>query len=85
MAVDRAADLIKARGRLMGIIEGTVYCAACGSAAGGSIPAAVRELRAVLVELESLPGAGEVDPLDQLANSAVTSLAEYRNRGAADR
>lgn len=42
-----------------------------------------RELRAVLVEIEKIPGSSEVTPLDRLADGITDDLAQRRRKRSA--
>lgn len=85
--VDRITLLRLARDTLVTKIEAgedDTMCRKCGGPIATSLPALVRELRATLVEIDAMPGAGEVTDLDRLAGRVADDLADRRARRLAD-
>lgn len=85
--VDRLTLLQMARDHLVAQIEGSetqTLCRKCGGDITSSLPALVRELRATLVDIDKMPGAGEVTDLDRLAGRVADDLADRRARRLAD-
>jgi hypothetical protein len=86
---DRRASLIALRDRLAEETNDVTWAkhkrecsCACGIGDGRVLVALVKELRAVIAELDSLPGKEGVTRLDQIA-AGVTELSTRRRRGAA--
>jgi len=80
--------LVEARDKLVDQIRADHtedLCRKCGGQLTSPLPALVRELRAVLLEIEKIPGSSEVTPLDQLADGIIGDLDERRRRRAAGR
>lgn len=69
MSTDRLSLLIEARERLISELR---------LAEGAAVAALSRELRAVLIEIDQIPGSGEVTPLDNLAGGIADDLAARR-------
>lgn len=85
--VDRLSLLQLARDTLVAKIEAgedDTICRKCGGPITTSLPSLVRELRATLAEIDSMPGAGEVSELDRLASRVADDLADRRARRLAD-
>lgn len=79
--VDRLSLLEMARDALVDKIEadeGETLCRKCGGALTSPLPSLVRELRATLVEIDKMPGAGEVTELDVLTAGLDDELARRR-------
>lgn len=88
MDATRLSLLVEARDKLVDQIRADHtedLCRKCGGQLTSPLPALVRELRAVLLEIEKTPGSGEVTPLDQLADGIIGDLDERRRRRAAGR
>lgn len=85
--VDRLTLLKLGRDALVAKIEGSDtpdLCRKCGGEITSPLPALVRELRATLVDIDKMPGAGEVTDLDRLAGRVADDLADRRARRLAD-
>lgn len=81
--VDRLSLLIVARDTIVSALSQSMTCPSCEAVLdvpGSGLPGLVRELRAVLAEIEAMPGAGEVTPLDDLAGGIADDLAARRAR-----
>lgn len=79
--VDRLSLLILARDTLVSALAGSMTCPNCEAQLdipGDGLPGLVRELRAVLAEIEKMPGAGEVSELDHLADGIADEVAARR-------
>jgi hypothetical protein len=66
---DRLSLLIEARDRLVDELR---------LVEGAAVATVSRELRAVLTEIDQIPGSGEVTPLDTLAGGIADDLAARR-------
>jgi hypothetical protein len=81
--VDRLSLLILARDTIVSALSESMTCPSCDAVLdvpGNGLPALVRELRAVLAEIEAMPGSGEVSELDGLADGITDDLAARRAR-----
>lgn len=78
----RLALLVAARDRLVEAMSGDLVCRACSRGVDPPLAGVIRELRAVLTEIDMIPGSGEVSPLDILASGIVSDLAEHRRKRA---
>ena len=79
MPTDRLALLETARDLLAEALTAEQECPNCGAhidVKTADLPQVSRELRAVLLDIDKIPGSGEVTPLDKLADD----LAERRRR-----
>lgn len=76
---DRLSILIDARDRLITAMNGELTCRQCARGVDPPLAGVIRELRAVLLEIEKIPGSGEVTPLDRLADE----LEERRRKRTA--
>ena len=65
---DRLSLLRDARDRLVDAMNGELTCRQCSRGVDPPLAGVVRELRAVLQEIDKIPGSGEVTPLDRLAD-----------------
>lgn len=77
---DRLTVLRDARDRLVSAMNGELTCRQCARGVDPPLAGVVRELRAVLAEIESMPGASEVTPLDGIADGITDDLAERRRK-----
>lgn len=75
---DRLSLLIEARDRLVEAMNGEQACRVCAKGVDPPLAGVVRELRAVLLEIDQMPGSGEVTPLDDLASRVADDLAARR-------
>lgn len=81
MADNERLDLLRAaRDRLVEAMSGDLICRACARGVDPPLPSVVRELRAVLDEIDRIPGSGEVSSLDVLADGIVSSLDARRRK-----
>jgi hypothetical protein len=83
---DRLSLLRRARDLLADALATESECSACGAhieVKSADLPQVSRELRAVLAEIDKIPGSGEVSDLDLLADGIVTDLDERRRRRTA--
>lgn len=76
---DRLSILVEARDRLVAAMNGELTCRQCARGVDPPLAGVIRELRAVLLEIEKIPGSGEVTPLDRLADE----LEERRRKRTA--
>lgn len=65
---DRLSLLRDARDRLVDAMNGDLVCRQCSRGVDPPLAGVIRELRAVLLEIDKIPGSGEVTPLDRLAD-----------------
>lgn len=79
---ERLTQLRAARDRLIEAMNGELICRACARGVDPPLPSVIRELRAVLTEIDQVPGSGEVTPLDLLADGIVASLADHKRKRA---
>jgi hypothetical protein len=77
---DRLSLLRDARDRLVEAMNGELTCRQCARGVDPPIASVIRELRAVLLEIDKIPGSGEVSDLDRLADGILTDLDEERKR-----
>lgn len=75
---DRLTLLVEARDQLVRAMTGDLTCRACAKGVDPPLAGVVRELRAVLAEIDGIPGSGEVTPLDELAGGIADDLATRR-------
>jgi hypothetical protein len=75
---DRLPLLIEARDKLRAAMNADLTCRACAKGVDPPLAGVVRELRAVLLEIDQMPGSGEVTPLDELAGGIADDLAARR-------
>jgi hypothetical protein len=75
---DRLSVLQEARDRLIAAMNGDLTCRQCARGVDPPLAGVIRELRAVLAEIEKIPGSGEVTPLDHLADGITDDLAARR-------
>lgn len=75
---DRLSLLVEARDRLVSAMSGELTCRVCAKGVDPPLAGLVRELRAVLAEIDAIPGSGEVTPLDTLAGDIRDDLAARR-------
>lgn len=80
---DRLALLRDARDRLVEAMNGDLTCRLCGKGVDPPLAGVIRELRAVLLEIDKIPGSGEVSDLDRLADGIVADLDAQRRKRAA--
>lgn len=80
---DRLSVLRHARDRLVAAMNGELTCRACARGVDPPLAGVIRELRAVLAEIESMPGASEVTPLDGIADGITDDLEQRRRRRSA--
>lgn len=83
MDATRLDLLVEARDKLVDQIRADHtedLCRKCGGNLTSPLPALVRELRAVLTEIEKIPGSGEVNELDRLVDGIADDLAARRKR-----
>jgi hypothetical protein len=80
MDSDRLGLLRGARDRLVEAMNGDLNCRSCGRGVDPPLAGVIRELRAVLAEIDGIPGSGEVTPLDDLAGGITDDLAARRAR-----
>lgn len=81
--VDRLSVLRKARDLLISSMSDVRPCGSCGhdmEFPALALPQVVRELRAVLSEIDSIDDSGEVSGLDQRAAQVADELAAARDR-----
>lgn len=81
--VDRLTLLQLARDTLRLAITLEHRCPECSAPIdwpAPQLPAVVRELRAVLTEIDAIPGSGEVSDLDRLADRVTDDLEARRKR-----
>jgi len=64
-------------------MNGELTCRQCARGVDPPLAGVIRELRAVLAEIEKIPGSSEVTPLDQLADGITDDLAKRRRRRSA--
>lgn len=79
--VDRLSLLIVARDTIVSALSQSMTCPSCEAVLdvpGNGLASLVRELRAVLAEIEAMPGSGEVTELDHLADGITDDLAARR-------
>lgn len=79
---DRLALLREARDRLVTAMNGELTCRQCARGVDPPLAGVIRELRAVLAEIEKIPGSSEVTPLDQLADGITDDLEKRRRKRA---
>src|SRR5262249_28901786 len=72
---DRLSALVGARDGVMGGMGGELPCRVCAKGVAPPLAGLIRELRAVLMEIDQIPGSGEVTPLDLLADKVQGDLA----------
>jgi hypothetical protein len=77
-ATDRLTVLLAARDRLIDAMSGDLACRVCAKGVDPPLAGVVRELRAVLLEIDQIPGSGEVTDLDRLADGVQDELAARR-------
>lgn len=83
MDSDRLSVLRDARDRLITAMNGELTCRQCARGVDPPLAGVIRELRAVLLEIDKIPGSGEVSDLDRLADGIVADLdAQRRKRSA---
>ncbi len=75
---DRLSLLVEARDRLVLALKAELTCRVCAKGVDPPLAGVVRELRAVLLEIDQMPGSGEVTPLDNLAGGIADELAALR-------
>jgi hypothetical protein len=75
---DRLSLLVEARDRLVLAMNAELSCRVCAKGVDPPLAGVVRELRAVLLEIDQMPGSGEVMPLDNLAGGIADDLAKRR-------
>lgn len=83
MDTDRLSLLRAARDLLAEALTTGHECPACGAqldVGSAELPQVSRELRAVLAEIDKIPGSGEVSELDRLADGIVADLDDHRRR-----
>lgn len=80
MADDRLSLLRDARDRLVEAMNGELTCRQCARGVDPPLASVIRELRAVLLEIDKIPGSGEVSDLDRLADGILTDLDAERKR-----
>lgn len=80
---DRLELLREARDRLVAAMNGDLTCRQCSRGVDPPLAGVVRELRAVLLEIDKIPGSGEVSPLDRLADGIVADLDKQRRKRTA--
>ncbi len=80
MADDRLTLLREARDRLLAAMNGELTCRQCARGVDPPLAGVVRELRAVLLEIDKIPGSGEVSDLDRLADGIVADLDAQRRK-----
>lgn len=83
MDTDRLALLRDARDRLVAAMNGELICRQCERGVDPPLAGVIRELRAVLTEIEKIPGSSEVTPLDELADGITDDLAKRRRKRSA--
>lgn len=77
-AQDRLYLLRAARDRLVTAMNGDLTCRSCSRGLDPPLPGLIRELRAVLTEIDQVPGSGEVTSLDLIAGAVTDQLAARR-------
>lgn len=80
---DRLSLLRTARDLLTVAMGQEIECPNCGAhveVPGRALSSTVRELRAVLMEIEMIPGSSEETDLDRLADGITDDLAVRRQR-----
>jgi hypothetical protein len=83
-STDRLELLRVARDRLVAAVTGELTCRQCARGVDPPLASVVRELRAVLDEIDRIPGSSEVTPLDRIADGILVDLDQHRRgRGAA--
>lgn len=82
MDTDRLSLLRAARDRLVEAMSGDLACRVCGKGVDPPLAGVVRELRAVLTEIDKVPGSGEVSNLDLIADGIVADLDAQRRKRA---
>ena len=83
MDTDRLELLREARDRLVAAMNGELICRQCERGVDPPLAGVIRELRAVLAEIEKIPGSSEVTPLDQLADGISDDREKRRRRRSA--